>query len=123
MGSICLSKQQNLASISQSDIEVAEEQAISDQMSMLSCNFISALELQFKSSTQSNQIEQTNKLTSELSQTSQQNVKKGILKNKNTLYEQELKLLRKISQEDIHCEKLKNYLRARKHQGSYEIHL
>ncbi|CAD8210013.1 unnamed protein product [Paramecium pentaurelia] len=128
MGSICLAKQQNFASISQSDIEVAEEQAISDQMSTMSCNFISTLELQFKSSQQQTQIEQkqTKKLTSELSQLSQQTVKKGILKNKNTYYEEELKLLSKtikFNQEDIHCEKLVNYLRARKYQGLQEIHL
>ncbi|CAD8113688.1 unnamed protein product [Paramecium primaurelia] len=128
MGSICLAKQQNFASISQSDIEVAEEQAISDQMSTMSCNFISTLELQFKSSQQQTQIEQkqTKKLTSELSQLSQQTVKKGILKNKNTYYEEELKLLSKtikFNQEDIHCEKLVNYLKARKQQGLQEIHL
>ncbi|CAD8125928.1 unnamed protein product [Paramecium sonneborni] len=124
MGSICLIKQKNLASISQSDTEVAEEQAISDQMNILSCNFIQTLELQFKSTIQSNQSEQANKLTSELSQTSQQTIKKGILKNKNTLYQQELRLLRKVNEDDINYEQLRSYLRARKQQqGSYEIHL
>jgi len=49
---------------------------------------------------------------------SQKTVKKGILKNKNTYYEEELKLLSKtikFNQEDMHCEKLVNYLRARKY--------
>ncbi|CAK84246.1 unnamed protein product (macronuclear) [Paramecium tetraurelia] len=132
MGSICLAKQQNFASLNQSNLEVAEEQAISDQMSTmscnLSCNFISTLELQFKSSLQQNHIEQQQpiKMGSDLSQLTQQTMKKGILKNKNNNYEYELKMLTKtikLDNEGMHCEKLVNYLKARKYQDLQEIHL
>ncbi|CAD8169634.1 unnamed protein product [Paramecium octaurelia] len=128
MGSICLAKQQNFASINQSNLEVAEEQAISDQMSTLSCNFISTLELQFKSSLQQNHIEQQQprQIASDISQLTQQTMKKGILKNKNNNYEQEQRMLSKtikLDNEGMHCEKLVNYLKARKYQDLQEIHL
>ncbi|CAD8212278.1 unnamed protein product [Paramecium pentaurelia] len=126
MGSICIAKQQNFASITQSDIEVAEEQAINDQISTMSCNFISTLELQFKSTTSSNEFEQQQTKKMKLSQSHQQIIKKGILKNTNPYYEEELRLLQKTikeSQESMYSEKIVNYLKARKGQGQYEINL
>ncbi|CAD8161494.1 unnamed protein product [Paramecium octaurelia] len=128
MGSICVAKHPNLASITQSDIEVAEEQAINDQVSTMSCNFISTLELQFKSITSQHQIEQqqSQKISLELSQIGQQIERKGILKNTNPHYEEELRILSqtiKQNQEEMHYEKLVNYLRARKIQGSHKINL